>query len=302
MKIRIGGQAVVDGVMMRSDNYISTSVRTGNGKIKTRTREYHSATEKNKILGLPFLRGIIMLFELMGLGFKEMMWASNQSVKKEERLSKKEIIFAVVLSMVIVLLIFKLLPWFLANLLSKSLNTSNFWLNALDAGIKIIILVLYFLILGSSGDVKTLFRYHGAEHKTVACYENKKKLTPKNASKFSRIHPRCGTTFVFIVFVVGLFVYLLIPPAAGFWLNYLIRVLLLPIVAGVAYEIIRLEGKYYHKKIVRILIWPGLQFQRLTTKEPDEKQLEIAIVSLEACIAAEKKRELKNKSAQRSKM
>ncbi|MGV8162606.1 MAG: DUF1385 domain-containing protein [Candidatus Nanoarchaeia archaeon] len=290
MNIRIGGQAVMDGVMMRSDNFISTSVRTSKGKIKTRTREYHSSTERNKILGLPFIRGIITLFELMSLGFKEMMWASNQSLKKDEKLTKKELIFTIFLSVAIVLVIFKLIPWALANFLSKILGVDGFLLNLLDAVIKILILIIYFAILNTSSDIRNLFSYHGAEHKTVSCYEHKKKLTSKNAEKFSRIHPRCGTTFVFIVFVVALFVYLLIPATAGFWLNYLVRILLLPLIAGIAYELIRLEGKYYDRKIVKIIIWPGLQFQRLTTKNPSRDQLDVAICSLEACVIAENKR------------
>jgi len=291
VKIRIGGQAVNDGVMMRSDNYISTAVRTPKGKIKIRTREYHSITETNKILGLPFIRGIITLFELVALGINEMMWATNANAKKDEKLTKKEITIAVLLSLVLAIVIFKLVPWALANVFKNIFGVSGVLLNIIDAAFKLIILVIYFSLLGLSGDVKNLFKYHGAEHKTVACYENKKKLTPENASKFSRIHPRCGTTFIFIVFIVGIFFYIFIPSTAKFWINFLIRISLLPLIAGVSYEIIRLEGKYYNKKIVRIIIWPGLQFQRLTTKNPTNKHLEVAIASLNACVKKEVLRE-----------
>jgi len=291
MKIRIGGQAVSDGVMMRSDNYVSTAVRTYNGKIVSRTREYHSITERNKFFSIPIIRGAITLFEVVGLGLKEITWASNKSLKKEERLTKKEVAFAMVLSVVIALVIFKLVPWSLANIFNRFFGIDGVVLNILDAVFKIIIMIVYFSLLGFSTEVKTLFSYHGAEHKTVACFESGKKLSPENAIKFSRIHPRCGTTFVFIVFIVGLFFYIFIPPAAGFWLNFLMRILLLPLIAGVAYEIIRLEGKYYDKKLVRILIWPGLQFQRLTTRNPSKKQIEVAIVALNACLKKEKLRE-----------
>jgi uncharacterized protein YqhQ len=297
MKIRIGGQAVVNGVMMRSDNYVSTAIRETNGKITVRSREYHSITEKKNILSWPFIRGIIILFEVMALGLKELTWASNKTMKKGERLSKKEVAFAMALSVVIALVIFKLTPWALANIFNKLFGIKGALLNVIDAVFKIIILIIYFSVLGFSKDVKTLFSYHGAEHKTVSCYEKKKKLTPENAIKFSRIHPRCGTTFVFLVFIVGLFFYILIPSAAGFWLNLLIRIMLLPVIAGVAYEVIRLEGKYYENKIVKILIWPGLQFQRLTTKNPSKKQLEVAITALRECIGKEKKLE-----AQRSRI
>jgi uncharacterized protein YqhQ len=292
MKIRIGGQAVVNGVMMRSDNYVSTAVRDQNGKIAVRSREYHSITEKQNILSWPFIRGIIILYEVMALGLKEITWASNRTAKKTEKLTKKETIIAIALSLLIVIVIFKLIPWALANVLGNIFNISGFLLNFADAFFKVLILVGYFSILGVASDVKTLFSYHGAEHKTVFCYEKKKKLTPSNAIKFSRIHPRCGTTFVFIVFIVGIFFYVFIPPAAGFWLNLLIRIMLLPIVAGVAYELIRLEGKYYENKIVKILIWPGLQFQRLTTNNPTKQQIEVAIAALSACIKLEEKKEV----------
>jgi uncharacterized protein YqhQ len=287
MKIRIGGQAVTNGVMMRSDNYVSTAVQEPNGKISVRSREYHSVTEKKSILSWPFIRGVIILFEVMTLGLKELTWASNKTMKKEERLSKKEVAFAMALSVAIALVIFKLVPWALANIFNNLFGIKGALLNIIDAIFKIIILVLYFSILGFSKDVKLLFGYHGAEHKTVSCYEKKKKLTPANAIKFSRIHPRCGTTFVFIVFIIGLFFYILIPTAAGFWLNLLIRIMLLPVIAGVAYELIRLEGKYYENKIVKIIIWPGLQFQRLTTRNPSKLQLEVAIAALSACIKKE---------------
>ncbi len=290
MKIRIGGQAVTDGVMMRSDNYLSTAVRTPNGKIKVRSRKYKSLTEKNWFLGLPFIRGMILLVEMMIMGLKETTWASNINLKKEDKLSKKEMILAVVFALVIVLLIFKLLPWFMANIFSKAIGVGGIGLNIMDAALKIIILVIYFIILGRSKEIRNLFSYHGAEHKSVACYEARKKLTPENASKFSRIHPRCGTTFIFIVFIVGILFYVFIPPKAGFWLNYLIRILLLPIIAGVAYEIIRLGGRFYETSVVvRVIMWPGLQFQRLTTKEPNKKQLEVAIAVLNACIQKEKR-------------
>jgi uncharacterized protein YqhQ len=295
MKIRIGGQAVVNGVMMRSDNYVSTAIREPNGKIAVRSREYHSITEKKKVLSWPFIRGIIILFEVMVLGLKELTWASNKTMKKEEKLSKKEVALAMALSVIIALVIFKLVPWALANIFNNLFGIKGALLNVIDAVFKVLILIIYFSVLGFSDEVKTLFQYHGAEHKTVFCYEKKKKLTPENAMKFSRIHPRCGTTFVFLVFIVGLFFYILIPSAAGFWLNLLIRIMLLPIIAGVAYELIRLEGKYYDRKVVKWIIWPGLQFQRLTTRNPSKKQLEVAIAALEACI---KKETVKN--AQRS--
>ena len=286
MKIKIGGQAVVEGVMMRSDNFVSTTVRDEKNKLRNRTRRFNSLTEKNKFLGLPFVRGFITLFEVMGLGLKEISWSAQQ-VDDEEPISRSEMFFSFALSIVLVLSIFMLLPWFLANFLSGS---SLIGVNVIDGVIKILLFIAYLLLISRMPDVRRLFEYHGAEHKVVACFESGKKLTPKNAQNFSKLHPRCGTTFVFVVFLVGILIYLLIPLGTGFWGNYFWRILLLPVIAGLSYELIRLEGKYYDKsKFVRRIVWPGMQFQRLTTREPSLKQLGVAISSLNSCISAEKK-------------
>src|SRR6056297_3641400 len=208
MKIKIGGQAVVEGVMMRSDNFISTTVRTPTNKLKKRTRRFNSITEKYKILGLPFIRGFVMLFELMSLGFKEISWSAEQS-GDDEPLSKGEMFLTFALSILLVLSIFKLLPWFLANFVTNS--GSLIGVNVVDGLFKILIFVAYLFLISLLPDIKRLYEYHGAEHKSVSCYESGLKLTAKNAAKFSKIHPRCGTTFVFVVFFIGILVYLLIP-------------------------------------------------------------------------------------------
>jgi uncharacterized protein YqhQ len=286
MKVRIGGQAVVEGVMMRSDNFISTAIRTEKGAIKKRTRPFNSLTEKHKFLGWPFIRGFVTLFELMGIGLKEISWSSEQA-GDDEPLTKKEMFFTFALSLVLVISLFKLLPWFLANFLTDS--SSLVGVNVVDGVLKLLIFIGYLFLISLIPDIKRLYEYHGAEHKVVACYEAGLKLTPKNANKFSKLHPRCGTTFVFVVFIIGILVYLLIPLQVGFWGNFALRVLFLPVIAGLSYEILRLEGKYYNKsKIIRTLIWPGIQFQRLTTKEPSLNQISVAIESLTECIKSEK--------------
>jgi uncharacterized protein YqhQ len=293
MKVRIGGQAVVEGVMMRSDNFISTAIRTEKGAIKKRTRPFNSLTEKHKFLGWPFIRGFVTLFELMGIGLKEISWSSEQA-GDDEPLTKKEMFFTFALSLVLVISLFKLLPWFLANFLTDS--SSLVGVNVVDGVLKLLIFIGYLFLISLIPDIKRLYEYHGAEHKVVACYEAGLKLTPKNANKFSKLHPRCGTTFVFVVFIIGILVYLLIPLQVGFWGNFALRVLFLPVIAGLSYEILRLEGKYYNKsKIIRTLIWPGIQFQRLTTKEPSLNQISVAIESLTECIKSEKVLAKKNK-------
>lgn len=285
MNIRIGGQAVVEGVMMRSDNFISTAVRDDQGTLKKRTRRFNSLVEKYKFLNFPFIRGTFILFELMGIGLKEISWSAEQS-SNEEPLTKKEMFFTFALSIVLVLSIFMLLPWFLANIVMSS---SVVGINVLDGVFKILLFIGYLLAISFIPDVRRLYEYHGAEHKVVACYESGSKLTSNNAQKFSRLHPRCGTTFIFVVFIISILFYLLVPFSFGFWGNYGMRVLLLPLIAGTSYEIIRLEGKYYSKnKFIRLVMWPGIQFQKLTTRNPSDEQINVAILSLNECILAEK--------------
>jgi len=287
-ELKIGGQAVVDGVMMRSSHHVSTAVRTKSGKIKIKTRKFISLTENSKFLGLPIIRGAISLFEVVQLGYQEITWSTNQSLETENVLSTKEKVLMIVLALAFGIALFKLLPWFLATK-AIPLAQHSWKVNVIDALIKIVILTGYMWIISLMPDIKTLYQYHGSEHKAVSCYESGKKLTPKNAQTFTTIHPRCGTTFIIIVFVIAMIFYIFIPLSLGFWLNFLIRILLLPMIAGVAYEIIRLSGKYYYKNLlVRILMWPGLQFQRLTTREPNLKQLEVAIASLKASLAKDK--------------
>lgn len=289
-ELKIGGQAVIEGVTMRSENFLCTSVRKEDGSIKQKLMSFKSITQTNKFWGLPFFRGVVNLVEMMRIGFGEIQWSGNQAVGEEEELSKKEVFFTVLISIIIGLAVFKFLPWSVANLIRDATGSSYVLLNVIDGLLKIIIIAGYLFLIGLMPDVKTLFQYHGAEHKAVNCYEKGLKLTPKNAQKFTTMHPRCGTTFVIIVFVVSIFVYVLLPESFGFWVNLGLRILLLPVVAGIAYEIIRLSGKYYHKSLlVRIIMWPGLQFQRLTTNEPTLDQLEVSIASLNACMKEELK-------------
>lgn len=288
-ELKIGGQAIIEGVTMRSSHYVASSVRKENGKIKTKIKKFIPKTEKSKFFGFPFVRGIFSLFEMLSLGYKEIQWSASQAGEGEAELTKTEMVISVLIALIMVIVLFKFIPWFLASLISDYFSSAYFVTNIIDGIIKIIIITAYMLLIGLLKDVKTLFKYHGAEHKAVNCYESGKKLTPKNAKKFTKIHPRCGTTFIIIVFVMSIFVYTLIPFDVGFWLNLLIRVALLPIIAGISYEIIRFTGKYYEKSaIIRVIMWPGLQFQRLTTNEPSLDQLEVSIKSLEACLVKEK--------------
>ncbi|MBU0666788.1 MAG: DUF1385 domain-containing protein [Nanoarchaeota archaeon] len=287
-KILVGGQAVIEGVMMRSPNYVATAVRRYDGKIVVEKKNHLAWTKRNKILGWPFVRGIIVLAESLSLGLKSLSYSANQAVEEEETLSTKEIVFSMILAVIFALVIFKLLPLFIANVFKKRLGLGNFTFNLVDGFIKIGFFILYIWLISLMKDVRRMFEYHGAEHKAVHCYEHGTKLTIKNVKKYTTLHARCGTAFIIIVLLISILFYILIPFKTGFFIKYFLRILLLPLIAGVAYELIKISAKYEKKCFFKILLWPGLLMQKITTKEPDDLQLEVAIKSLEIVLKAEK--------------
>ncbi|MFT4261339.1 MAG: DUF1385 domain-containing protein [Candidatus Woesearchaeota archaeon] len=280
----VGGLAVVEGVMMRKGTKMCTAVRKPDGKIVLRKQEYESITKKNKLFRLPIIRGAINFFEFLIVSIKETVWSSNQSLEEDEQLGIKEMILMVLLSFLLALGLFKLLPWFIASITLEG----NLAVNLFDAFIKTSIFILYLVLLGKLNDTKMLFEYHGAEHKTINCYEKNLKLTVNNVKKQTLLNPRCGTTFIVLVFLVSIFFYVLIPVQFGFWLNFLFRIMLLPIIAGFGYELLHLGNRFYHKKIIRTMMQPGLWFQKLTTREPNKKQIEVAIKAIKQVISNDK--------------
>jgi len=285
----IGGQAVMEGVMMKSRHHLATAVRKQGGKISLRHRRERSFAERTGISKIPFVRGMVILFETMIIGFRELNWSANEALgEEEEKLTGWEIFLTLTFSIILALALFKLLPLFLATLITKKAAGGNWMLNLLDGGIKFLIFIGYIITIGQFKDVKRLFQYHGAEHKSVNCYEDGKKLTPHNAKRFTKKQARCGTTFVVYVFVLSIFLYLFIPFGSGFWMKYLLRIALLPLIAGIVYEWVRVAGKYYKKSgLVRIISAPGMAVQALTTREPDFRQLEVAIAALQQVIREE---------------
>jgi uncharacterized protein YqhQ len=305
-ELAIGGQAVIEGVLMRTNEKYAVAIRQPNGKILVKKEKYISITKRNKILGLPFVRGVIMLWETMSLGYKALTFSANQMLKEEEKkelakdakkipgknagkkskkkdeLGTTELVITFIISIIFALALFKFLPLLIATLFKNSIGGSNLLFNIIDGAAKFIILVLYLVAISTMKDVKRLFQYHGAEHKVVHCYEHNKKLTVENVKKNSKAHARCGTTFLLVVLLLSIIFYLFIPFGTSFWLKLLIRILFLPVIAGISYEWIRLTGKYSDKLLARILIAPGLFVQKLTTKEPDDKQIEVAIKALKA--------------------
>jgi uncharacterized protein YqhQ len=280
MADRVGGLAVVEGVMMRKGKLMCTAVRKPNNEIVFKKTKLNLKSQKYKVLKVPIIRGAWNFFEFLVISIKETVWSSNQVLEENEKLGTKEMILMVLLSFVLALGLFKLLPWFLASITVSG----NFAVNILDALLKTSIFILYLYLLGKLADTKILFEYHGAEHKTINAYEKGLELNVSNVKKQSLINPRCGTTFIFLVFLVSIFFYILIPSNFSFWQNFSLRILLLPFIAGFGFELLLLGNKHYSKKIVKNIMQPGLWFQKLTTREPNSKQIEVAIAALKKVI------------------
>ena len=278
----IGGQAVIESVLMKNGSKIAIAVRDPKGKIIIKKETHQSITKKHKILNVPFVRGIIILIETMILGIKALNYSTNISLeeeKEQKKINPISMIITIILSLALALFIFKFIPLISAQALINFSDKFNnlFLFNILEGIIKISILIIYISLISLMPDIKRVFQYHGAEHKVVNAYEHK---DLENAKAYSKIHLRCGTSFIIFVLMLSIIVYMFIPMDLNLTWKYLIRILLLPFIAGIGYELIKLSPKYENNFFFKILIYPGIAVQRLTTKEPDEKQLEVAKIAL----------------------
>ncbi len=291
--ITAGGQAVIEGVMMRSTNHVSIAVRKPNNKISLKKDKLKPLGERCKILAWPFIRGVFNLGEMLIYGIKALNYSANESTEEEEeQLSSWHIALSLVIAFVFAIGLFKFVPLLLAQLASNTfafVKDHYIIFNLIDGFLKILLFVLYVLIISAMKDVNRLFQYHGAEHKAVHCYEAKKKLTINNVKKYSTLHPRCGTSFILIVLLLSILVYTFIPQSVSFLGKLGLRLLFLPVIAGISYEILRFAGKHCDHIIVKIIIWPGLAVQRITTREPDRNQMEVAIKALDSVLKEVKK-------------
>ncbi|MBS3175342.1 DUF1385 domain-containing protein [Candidatus Woesearchaeota archaeon] len=276
VKSYLGGQALIEGVLIKNKNKISIAVRKTNGKIIVKKEKL-----RFKDNNIPFIRGILNLFIILYIGIKSLNFSSNVQLNKEDKLSVKEIIISLLFALGFGILIFKLTPLLAANFIDKKFGINNFYFNIIDGLLKILLFVAYVYIISLSKDVKRVFQYHGAEHKAVACHEDSKKLTIENVQKYSPVHKRCGTTFVFLVLLVSILVYSFIPKDWSILWKFILRILLLPVIAGLSYEILRLGAKH---KFMKIFIYPGLWIQKITTQEPDNKQVEVAIKAVKGAL------------------
>lgn len=298
----IGGQAVIEGVMMRSPGFVVVSVRKESGKIKEKKDTFVSITKRIKILAIPVLRGIVNFVEMLILGYKALDFSANESVEenpknKEDKTRGEKLqditlaVFSIIFALALGLFLFKFVPLSFAEFLShhvKIISENYIIYNLVDGITKMLIFVLYIFLISLIPIFKRVFEYHGAEHKAVFAYEKNLALTISNVKKQSRFHPRCGTSFIFVVFTISILIYTMFPKLPNFYENLTIRIALLPLIAGIGYELLKFSAKYAKRWWVKIFIWPGLMFQRITTKEPDEKQLEVSINSLQKALKAEK--------------
>lgn len=294
----VGGQAVIEGVMMQGDKKKAVAVRTPSGEIKIKTQRINSWVRNKHIDKIPFLRGMFILIETMIDGMKSLNYSSDiymeETGEEEEdaidRFIKKifgekanDVLIMVSMFIAVILSVglFVMIPTFVGGFFAKFTN-NDVILNLLEGVIRILILFAYIYVISKNKDIERVYQYHGAEHKSIHCYESGKELTVENARGFKRLHPRCGTNFLFIVMATSIILF-----AFFGWPNPLMRIIMrivcIPIVAGIAYEIIRILGKY-DNKFTRMIAYPGMMLQYLTTKEPDDEQLEVAIASLKAVL------------------
>lgn len=294
MAVRIGGQAVIEGVMMKNMDRYAVSVRKPNGKIETKVEECVSFAEKHPLFQLPVFRGMVNFLESMVIGMKTLNYSASfyedeeeQTESRTEQLLEKilgekaeKIIMGIVLvfSLAISIGLFMILPYIASEALGKLIR-NEYVILFMEGIIRIAIFLGYIVLISRMEDIKRVFMYHGAEHKTINCLEAGVPLTPENVDNFSRLHKRCGTSFIFIVMIISMVFFFFIR-VDTIWLRIVLRLLFLPLVAGVSYEFIRLAGSSDHP-LVQIFSKPGLALQRLTTKEPDHSMIEVAIASVE---------------------
>jgi len=297
----IGGQAVLEGVMMRGIRTWSVAVRAPTaaqleradreipaGEIAVQTFPFSSVLRRHRVLRLPLLRGVVALGGSLAIGLRALNISANAQiggVEEGEALSGATWIGALIVSFVFAVGLFFVVPVGLVSLVKSQLHSSTlFWL--IEGVLRTAIFLGYLLLLSRLRDLRRVFEYHGAEHKTIACHEAGQELTPENAAAFSRLHPRCGTSFLLIVMIVAIFVFAPIGLPAWYWL-LATRVLGVPLIAGISFEIIKFAARHRDRTVVRALMAPGLALQRLTTREPDHAQLAVAIAALRSVLEIE---------------
>ena len=282
--LAVGGQAVIEGVMMRDAHRTATAVRLPNGDIDVETRTVSSIRDRYPVLNLPLIRGSVIMVESLIIGMRALSFSAQAAGEEDEQMTKKEIAMTISFALVLASILFIVIPTGAAHL-AAAYTDDPIVFNLIEGGIRLMVFLLYIWGISFMGGIRRVFQYHGAEHKTIHCYEAGEALTVENVQKFPRLHPRCGTNFLLIVMVVAI-VFHVFFGWPDLWLRILSRLAILPVVAGVSYEIIRFAGRS-ENHLVHILITPGLWLQYLTTRPPADEIVEVAIESLKAVLPAE---------------
>ena len=278
--LAVGGQAVIEGVMMRDAHRTATAVRLPN----VETRTVSSIRDRYPVLNLPLIRGSVIMVESLIIGMRALSFSAQAAGEEDEQMTKKEIAMTISFALVLASILFIVIPTGAAHL-AAAYTDDPIVFNLIEGGIRLMVFLLYIWGISFMGGIRRVFQYHGAEHKTIHCYEAGEALTVENVQKFPRLHPRCGTNFLLIVMVVAI-VFHVFFGWPDLWLRILSRLAILPVVAGVSYEIIRFAGRS-ENHLVHILITPGLWLQYLTTRPPADEMVEVAIESLKAVLPAE---------------
>lgn len=285
----IGGQAVIEGVMMKGRKGWTVAVRGPRGDVLVKKEEL---TELPKILRLPLLRGVVALFHALFIGIKAIEFSASKAYEEEDgkKLNPMAIGFTIVLSIILGIVLFVLLPLYATKLLGLvflSVSKSSFVFNLVDGIIRVFFFLVYIISIGMWKEMRRIFEYHGAEHKVIHAYENGKELTLNNIKGYSPLHPRCGTSFLLIVMVMSILIFSFIPQGWAFIYKFLSRLILIPLIAGLSYEFLKVSARMKDNLIMHLLIQPGLLLQRLTTREPDDTQIEVALRALEEVLRIE---------------
>jgi uncharacterized protein YqhQ len=282
-----GGQAVIEGVMMRGRHQATVSVRRSDGTIVTRTELLPATLYRRRIARLPLIRGLVMLWEMIFLGTRMMLFSANVQAQAEvdQEIPKTMVGVMIVFSLAFAVGVFFVLPLFLARAGGHAVH-SSLLSNLVEGFVRLALFVGYLVLIGRLPQMRRVFQYHGAEHKTINAYEHGADLTPRAVQRFSTMHVRCGTAFLLWVVLVSILVFGLLghPPLL---IGILARIILVPVIAAVSYEILRLGARFYHVAVVRAVLEPGLWLQRLTTREPTDDQVEVAISALKPVLEAD---------------
>jgi len=277
--LAFGGQAVIEGVMIRSRKHVVICIRQQNGEIMTETEEIDSLSERHRILGLPFIRGIPALFETLYIGLKGLWFSANAALEEEEeKFTYKEI--ALTIAMTLALSSFFIIVPFL---LTTLLNLTGILFNIVEALVRLTAFLIYVKAVSLWADFRRVLQYHGAEHKTINAYEAGVSLEPTKVKEFPRLHPRCGTSFIFIVLLVSILLFSMMPDI-GFFGRLAYRLILIPVLGSISYEILKFSDRHRDSRILKILMIPGLGLQRLTTGEPDDDMISVALKAVNKAI------------------